>query len=156
MGNLRSLGQHDGRRAVLFSGELDRAFNLGVPQIGALYTVVNMDAGEYLRWTGGPLGFKFHHAIRNWLARFAENMNDVKGRAASHTDQQHLHGTHSAILATFFGGAVHRDCVPTAGLAHKRNVFNPLDACSHCFSPLFIGSFGESITVRQGSLPCIH
>lgn len=71
------LAQHDGRRAVLFGGQIDGPFYFRVLQVMASDDVVDVDMGEYLWGCLGSRGLQLNHAICDRLPGFVQNGNDI-------------------------------------------------------------------------------
>ena len=77
------------------------------------------------------LAYDVGDAVGDRLARFAQDMHDVKRGAAAQPQQQHFHRPHAEVFAAGFGCAVHDDAVAGFALADEADTFDEFDTGFH-------------------------
>ena len=92
---------------------------------------MHMDARKYLGLGVGALGVNLGHAIGDFLAALAQDVDHVERGAAAHADQHQLHRPAAAVFATKLWWPVHRDLVAAVGTTLETNLADPANSGFH-------------------------
>lgn len=125
--------EHDGCRTVFFRRQVNSPFDLLRIQIFAREYEMQVNMREDFRIGFRALRFDVDNAVGDFLARFAQDKDDIKSCTAAESHQHHFHRTRPFVLSASLGRAIHQNLVSAAGFGEKADITLPAYASFHGF-----------------------